>query len=144
MSDIQGKCLCEQVKYEIDGELGPIFNCHCSKCRRWHAAAFRTRASVQKDQFKWLSGEECLSKFKLSQNATRYFCSNCGSPLITSYEETPEVYGIALGPLEGNIPNKVEAHIFFGSKAGWYEICDSIPQYDEWPGTESKVRESST
>jgi hypothetical protein len=36
MQLLTGRCLCEGVAYEIRGELGPIFNCHCSKCRRWH------------------------------------------------------------------------------------------------------------
>ena len=31
-----GGCLCGSVRYEIDGELMPVINCHCSKCRRFH------------------------------------------------------------------------------------------------------------
>lgn len=29
-----GRCLCGQIEYEIDGEVGPIDFCHCSDCRR--------------------------------------------------------------------------------------------------------------
>ena len=63
MSKITGRCLCEAISYEIKGPLGPIYNCHCSKCRRWHGSAYRTRASLNTEQFKWTSGEELLAKY---------------------------------------------------------------------------------
>src|SRR5690606_7577559 len=87
MSKISGRCLCEAIVYEIEGELGPIFNCRCSKCRRWHGAAFRTRASIKISQFKWVSGEQLLSSYKSSDNVTKTFCSVCGSNLASFYEK---------------------------------------------------------
>jgi hypothetical protein len=142
MNDITGKCLCEAVSYRIRGKLGPVYNCHCSKCRRWHGAAFRTRASVNVSQFTWLSGEDNLSAYQSSENVTRYFCRTCGAPLVSTYRNRPGVLGIPLGGLEGvDIPGP-EAHIFTDSKAGWYTITDSLPQYGQWPGSESRVRET--
>lgn len=143
MRKIIGKCLCEEVKFEIEGNLGPVFNCHCSKCRRWHGAAFRTRASINKSQFKWLSGENNLSSFMSSRNVTKFFCRTCGSPLHSTYLDKPNVLGIPLGGLEGLDDISPEAHIFTNSKASWYEIIDEIPQYEQWPGSESKVRETN-
>jgi len=139
---IKGTCLCEEVAYQISGALGPVYNCHCLKCRRWHGAAFRTRASIKKSQFIWLSGENNVAEFKFSANVTKHFCSNCGSPLVTTYKDNPDIYGVALGPLEGKIKNHIEGHIFVGSKANWYEITDNQPCFEEWPGKESKVRET--
>ncbi|HDZ54888.1 MAG TPA: GFA family protein [Pseudomonas xinjiangensis] len=143
MSHISGKCLCEAVSYKIEGDLGPIFNCHCSKCRRWHGAAFRTRTSVDVSQFSWLSGEQNLSTFASSENVTKYFCRTCGSPLISTYKDRPNVLGVPLGGLEGVKKGEPLAHIFTGSKASWHTITDSLPQYEGWPGTESKVRETT-
>jgi hypothetical protein len=60
MQQLTGRCLCGDIEYQITGELGPIYNCHCSRCRRWHGAAFRTRTTIKKSQFKWLTGEELL------------------------------------------------------------------------------------
>jgi len=140
---MKGKCLCESVEYEISGVLGPIYNCHCSKCRRWHASAFRTRASVNKNQFHWLKGEENLSFYKSSDYITKYFCKTCGSPLISTYDNKPDIYGIPLGGIEGIDDLKIEAHIFVGSKASWFQITDGIPQFEEWPGGEEAVRQTS-
>tara|TARA_B100001059_G_scaffold210533_1_gene224242 strand:+ start:2400 stop:2852 length:453 start_codon:yes stop_codon:yes gene_type:complete len=143
MSAIHGKCLCEAVQYRITGSLGPIFNCHCSKCRRWHGAAFRTRASIHIDQFQWLSAENQLSRFDSSDNVTRYFCRTCGSPLISTYRDRPQVLGIPLGALEGLTDAQPQAHIFTDNKASWHQITDDLPQYPGWPGNEAAVRKTA-
>lgn len=138
-----GKCLCEAVEYTIDGKLGPAYNCHCSKCRRWHAAAFRSRASINKNQFSWVKGEMNLSSYKSSDYVTKYFCKTCGSPLISTYDNKPDILGVPLGGIEGIEQVDVQAHIFVGSKASWYEITDSVPQYESWPGSEEAVRQTN-
>ncbi len=97
---LTGRCLCEAISYEIEGPLGPIFNCHCSKCRRWHGAAFRTRASINKSQFKWVTGKHLLSTFHSSDNVIKTFCSICGSNLMSFYENDPGLVGVPLGGLE--------------------------------------------
>lgn len=140
MSKISGRCLCEAIVYEIEGGLGPIFNCHCSKCRRWHGAAFRTRASIKMSQFKWVSGEHLLSRFKSSDNVTKTFCSICGSNLASFYESDSDLVGIPLGGLEQDPGSKPQANIFVNSKAPWFDITDGLSQYDEWPISESVVR----
>ena len=143
MNIMKGKCLCESVEYEITGSLGPVYNCHCSKCRRWHGAAFRTRASINKNQFNWISGSENLSSYKSSDNVTKFFCKTCGSPLISTYDNKPDILGIPLGGIEGGSEINIEAHIFVDSKATWHKIVDSVPQFDAWPGDEEAVRKTS-
>ena len=140
MTTLTGKCLCEAIQYSIKDDLGPIYNCHCSKCRRWHGAAFRTRASIQRSQFAWVSGEEYLTQYKSSPATIKFFCKICGSNLISTYEHYPEVIGIPLGGLEQDPGSRPEANIFVGSKAPWYEIQDQLPQFTEWPDGEAQVR----
>lgn len=130
---LTGRCLCEAITYEIAGELGPVVNCHCSQCRRWHGAAFRTRTSIQKSQFTWLTGELHVSSYSISKHETLQFCSICGSSLITIYPDEPDVIGLPLGGLEQDPGVRPEANIFVASKAPWYTICDNLPQYDELP-----------
>lgn len=144
MNIMKGKCLCETIEYEITGSLGPVYNCHCSKCRRWHGSAFRTRASINKNQFKWLNGSENLSSYKSSENVTKFFCKTCGSPLISTYENKPDILSIPLGGIEGISAASIEAHIFVGSKATWHKITDSVRQFENWPGSEEAVRKTNT
>lgn len=139
---LTGRCLCEAISYEIEDPLGPIFNCHCSKCRRWHGAAFRTRASIKKSQFKWVTGEHLLSTFHSSDNVIKTFCSICGSNLMSFYVNAPDLVGVPLGGLEQDPGSKPIANIFVGSKAPWYQITDGLPQHQEWLVSESNVRET--
>lgn len=139
MKKLTGQCLCGAIAYEIEGELGTIVNCHCSKCRRWHGAAFRTRAALESKQFKWVRGEEYLSKYDSSAPTIKTFCSICGSSLISLLKNNPEHIGLPIGGLDQDPGRRPEMHIFVDSKAPWYEITDSLPQYEQWPpeGSES-------
>ncbi len=133
MKTLTGKCLCGAIEYEIEGGIGPIVNCHCSKCRRWHGAAFRTRSAVKRKNFKWIKGEEHLSKYRSSKHNIKTFCSICGSNLISIPEDKPDFIGLPIGGLEQDPGNRPLMNIFVDYKAPWYEITDELPQYSEWP-----------
>lgn len=137
MRKLTGQCLCGEIAYEINGELGPIVNCHCSLCRRWHGAAFRSRCTVSSRDFKWIKGEEFLSIYPLSETTIYTFCSKCGSNLIALYKDKPDYIGLPIAGLEQDPGNKPIAHIHVASKAPWYEITDDLPQYDDEPPKES-------
>ena len=137
---LTGRCLCEGIAYEISGELGPIFNCHCSKCRRWHGAAFRTRASIKRQQFRWLQGEDLLARYESSPGNNKHFCSRCGSNLISTYDDYPDVIGIPLGGLEQDPGVRPQAHIFTASKSPWVELDDDLPCFEAWPQSQGTVR----
>ena len=133
MEQLTGRCLCGKISYEINGSLGPIVNCHCSMCRRWHGAAFRTRCTVESKSFKWLQGEEYLSKYHSSGGNVKTFCKICGSSLISLYDDRPESIGLPIGALEQDPGRRPKANIFVASKSPWYEITDNLAQYNELP-----------
>lgn len=133
MKRLTGKCLCGAIAYEVNGPIGPIVNCHCSMCRRWHGAAFRTRCTVKSRNFKWTKGKEHLSKYHSSETVVRTFCKICGSNLISMYDDDPDHFGLPIGGLEQDPENRPIAHIFVGSKSPWYDIIDNLPQYKTLP-----------
>jgi hypothetical protein len=60
---ITGSCLCGSVRYEINGKFGPALNCHCSMCRKMTGAAFRSRVAIPAGNFRWLAGEDLLTRY---------------------------------------------------------------------------------
>ena len=128
-----GSCLCGQITYEIRGPLAGVLNCHCSMCRKAHAAAFRTRASVPAKDFHWRSGEHLLTYFESSPGSYRSFCKVCGSSLISRFDDNKDICGFSLGTLDTDPGVKAEYHIFVGSKAPWFDIHDDLPQHAEFP-----------
>ena len=133
MLELTGKCICGIISYKITGELGTVYNCHCSKCRCWGGDAFRTSTVVNKKDFVWLQGEDKLTRYVYNKKVTKTFCSNCGTNLVSYYEDRPDIIGLSLGGLEQDPGVRPTANIFVGSKAPWFEITDSLPQYTERP-----------
>lgn len=80
MAAIHGSCLCGGVKFQITGSLRRPMNCHCSMCRKAQGAAFRSRARVRAEDFRWVRGESLVRYFQSSPGFFRGFCSVCGSP----------------------------------------------------------------
>ena len=55
---IRGSCLCGKIRYEIQGGVGAVSHCHCSRCRKAHGAAFGSYARVNRKEFTLLTGAE--------------------------------------------------------------------------------------
>ena len=128
----QGQCLCGTVRYEVDGPFASMMNCHCSMCRKHHGAPYATFVSAPLAGFRWVAGQDGISKFTTQSGGSRSFCQLCGSVTPMLLDDA----GIVLCPagnLDGDLGIKPQAHIFTGSKASWYEITDSLPQHVEYP-----------
>ena len=110
-----GGCLCGDVRYRLDGELGPLVNCHCQFCRRAHGSAFSTVSRVRKSALRFTSGEEQVSRF-----GGRHFCRRCATRLYNTGDSMPDhvvlvVAGLDQEPSEGPV-----VHVNVESKAQWY------------------------
>lgn len=130
---LRGSCLCGGVRYEISGPLSYPLNCHCSMCRKAHGAAFRSRARIKADDFRWTQGAELVTYYESSPGNHRGFCRVCGSPLLSRFDNNPRSYGLPLGALDDDPGIKPGFHVFVASKAPWYDITDELPQFAELP-----------
>jgi len=128
---IAGSCLCGSVTYEVTGPLRFVGNCHCSKCRKSHGAAFVTWGIIEPGEFNWVTGEDLVQHYESSPGRTRCFCGKCGSPLAATHSGT--VGEVVVGTLDGDPGGRPREHIFVGSKASWHEITDVLPQHEAWP-----------
>lgn len=128
---ITGSCMCGAVNYEISGPLLFVGHCHCSICRKSHGAAFATWGIIGPDQFRWTSGMELVGRYSSSRERERCFCRKCGSPLVAAH--SGKVTEVVLGTIDGDPGVRPREHIFVGSRAPWYEIADSLPQFEGWP-----------
>jgi hypothetical protein len=149
MPALRGSCLCGGVKFEVTGPVERASNCHCSKCRKQHGAAFRSRARIRRLDLRWIQGEDLVKFYESTPGSFRGFCSVCGSPIINKFDERSrsagwrpsavEEYGIALATLDDDPGVRPQAHLFVGSKAPWFEITDDLPQHDTVPTSIAKT-----
>ncbi len=127
-----GSCLCGAVRYEVAGPFDLMANCHCSMCRKHHGAMFATFASAPLAGFRWVSGEAHLAVYKSSEHGRRLFCKSCGSVAPTAMTEMGLVI-VPAGNLDGDPGIKPQMHMFTGSRATWFPITDTLPQYQAYP-----------
>lgn len=125
---LKGSCLCGGVRYEIDGALEAITNCHCSLCRKMSGSAFSSGASISADSFRIVAGNEILHQWESSPGYFRNFCSRCGSPLFKIKAKDPKVIRLRVGSLDTDPGVKISKHLHVKSKAPWVEIKDGLPQ----------------
>jgi hypothetical protein len=130
---MKGSCLCGAVVYEIDRLNRPILHCHCTTCRKAHAAAFTSTAGVKREHFRWLRGEEKLSSFESSPGKRRYFCSVCGSHLVASRETQAHVVVLRVATLDEDPHAGSRAHIWISHDASWLEYDETVPSYPTVP-----------
>ena len=130
-----GGCLCGKVRFEINGDIQDIVYCHCSQCRKAQGSAFATNGNVDVEKFKFVQGENELTGYESTPGQTKYFCSTCGSPIISRSISRPDKVRVRLGTIDTDIIERPIGHIFVTSKANWENIEGSLPQYNEYePG----------
>jgi len=128
--NINGSCLCQAVSYEVtNAAFRQSAHCHCVNCRKTHGAAFGTYAPVNDGEFRWLKGEELVSRYESSAHTYRCFCSKCGSPLAAF--DGIKIRCITMGTVDGDPGIRPEYHMYVSAKVPWYEITDSLPQYEQ-------------
>jgi hypothetical protein len=130
---IRGSCLCGGVRYEAGPAVGPMGNCHCTKCRKAHGAAFSTTVRVERSGFRWLAGEELLATFESTPGKRRRFCSRCGSHLVAAWDDQDQLI-LRAGCIDGDPGVRPLGHIWTSQAAEWYEIRDDLPQSAEGRG----------
>lgn len=128
---LQGGCLCQCVRYSIQGALSQAVLCHCQICRKAQGSAFSARGNVPAAAFRWVRGEHLVRYYESSDGHYRGFCVECGSPLIMRKRDRPHTFGLALGSLDSDPGVRLEAHVYVMSKAPWYEVMDPLPQFKE-------------
>ena len=109
-------------------------NCHCSNCRASTGSAFKPFAGIERPKLEITNGADKLLIWGDDDgNHTR--CGVCGSLLYSVVRDGMWVH-VALGSLADEPSIRPTEHIFVGSKAPWYEITDSLPQYPAYPPRE--------
>jgi len=130
-----GGCRCGRLRYEVTGELGFTFNCHCRFCRQIHGSAFTTVAIVPRAAFRWSASSSEPAVFVTPRGSVRHFCGRCASP-VCNHPREPELLCLVVASLDDEIDVAPWAHLNTESKAPWFEIADALPQFAAFPTSE--------
>ncbi|HVK62653.1 MAG TPA: GFA family protein [Bdellovibrionales bacterium] len=133
MEKHSGSCLCEQVKYEVEGGFESFYLCHCQHCQKDTGSAHAANLFSTKATLHWVSGKEQIRTFNLpSTRHMKSFCKTCGSALPSQQMEG-KLLVVPAGSLNGEIALKPNAHIFCSSQARWAKDLEDIQRFEKYP-----------
>lgn len=125
-----GSCRCRAVSFTLRGEVKAVINCHCSICRKINGSAFSTYVIVAEDDIVLNKGAADIGAYAVSNNATKYFCRNCGTPL---YNRNPVKYSgvkiLHLGALSKQYTPQI--NIYCDTKLSWLDDISVIKSFDQ-------------
>jgi hypothetical protein len=116
------------VQFQVSDSFEYSQNCHCSDCRRATGSAFKPFAGIGIGELEIVRGQNHVHRYG-NGPAFDIHCGICGSLLYSVVRDGAYAH-VALGSLADAPSIRPSAHIFVGDKAPWYEITDSLPQYE--------------
>ena len=128
MSLMQGRCLCQSVRYELTAPFASAAHCHCESCRRANGAAFVSWGTVARSNFVVREGAAVLHRFTSSPGAARISCRACGSPLFMEYDNEPEWTYVTLASLSSAPQPPPDRHFSYEEHVPWLTVSDSLPR----------------
>jgi hypothetical protein len=127
---IKGSCLCQSVQYSITGNDKGAVLCHCNNCQKTTGSAFANNYRYTRAQITITSGKDTIKAYEdsntLSGNVlTRWFCSNCGSPIYLVNEKFKGLIILYTGALDGTTQHtKPSAELFAKNRRHWFPGVD--------------------
>ncbi len=114
---ISGGCFCGAVRYQFHEGEHPVANCHCSMCRKTSGAPFVTWLVIPAAQFEYTAGKPAL--LQSSDAGTRYFCDQCGTPVVCLSSKHPEIVDVTLGSVDHPEQFAPTMDVFTDTRLAW-------------------------
>jgi hypothetical protein len=138
----RGRCCCNAVVYEIEGE--PLFThaCHCLDCQRSSGGAYWITVLFEESQVRISQG--ALHTFEMTaasgNKKSLHFCPECGTTVLSYAEARPGLVILRPGTLDDTSWVTPRAHIWTKNKHPGVVLPDDVPAFetayvaaDVWP-----------
>ena len=131
---LNGRCLCGNCSYSIEGEPVVIAHCHCIDCQRLSGAGHTTGAMFSEESVTLMGKPATFSMTSDSgATVTRLFCGTCGSPLFGKNTGMPGFMSVSLGTLDASDTLKPGVAIFSRTRRQWDVMDPNITTFEAQP-----------
>jgi hypothetical protein len=135
MSTLNGSCLCGAIRYSVSQPIAELRQCHCTNCQKASGAAGSVNAMIPSAAFKLVQGKPKRYSAVADSGRLlhRFFCGECGSPLYSQRDATPENMALRAGTLESPPQMRIVANIWTKSARPWAHIDPASQQHAGQP-----------
>ncbi|MGJ0706132.1 GFA family protein [Enterococcus avium] len=127
--ELQGHCLCGEVRVTIPELSEEITVCHCHMCQKFFGGPFLSLAGVLPKDVE-INGEEQIQRYLSSEWAERGFCKQCGSSLFYHSLADDEYYFPA-GLFAEIDQAKLTTEIFYDQKPAFFHFKEPTEKLTE-------------
>ena len=137
---LNGSCLCGAIRYTISAPVSELRACHCRNCQKASGAAGSVNAVVPRAAFNVTRGtpKRYTGVADSGRTLHRYFCGDCGSPIYSQRDTTPETVVVRAGTFDDAGDMKITANIWTKSARPWAHIDPASTRHPGQPDAPAK------
>ena len=130
-----GRCVCGDVKFEIDYPAFWAWHDHSDASRRAQGCAYATYVGTWRSRFRVLQGSERITQFEEPKTqAKRSFCARCGAPLFYERAGAPKWVNIPRALFSGRTGREPRYHLSIQEKVDWAYMGERLAPLKGYPG----------
>jgi hypothetical protein len=132
---LSGSCLCGAIRFSIDIPVTELRACHCRNCQKASGAGGSVNAVLPSSAFHITQGtpRRYSARADSGRILNRHFCGDCGSPIYSQRETTPETVVVRAGAFDNAGDMKIVSHIWTKSARPWAHIDPATQQHPGQP-----------
>ena len=130
---LTGGCLCGAIRYIVSAPVTGLRACHCTHCQKSSGAGGSVNAVLPSSTFSITKGapRRYADKADSGRTLNRFFCGDCGSPIYSQREISPDRLVVRAGSFDDSSTMKIVANIWTKSARPWSWID---PATEQLPG----------
>ena len=143
--DIDGECLCGQVRWEARINPERVALCHCTQCQVTGSAPFRFGVLVRRQNFRLLAGALKVH-VKTAESGRRralWFCPDCGTSIYGTGVDDESVLSLRLGSARQRAELVPRNQMWCRSALPWLARMDEMKRYER-QGDEASAPSASS
>ena len=123
-SFLTGGCLCGAIRYTLSATVTGLRACHCTHCQKSSGTGSSVNAVVPGAAFTLTQGtpRRYADKADSGRTLLRFFCGDCGAPIYSHRENSPERIVVRAGSFDDSSAMRIAANIWTKSARPWSHI----------------------
>ena len=132
---VPARCLCGDVRLEIDYPARWAWHDHSEASRLAHGAAYATYVGSWRKRFRIVKGKSRIARFEDKKTGTtRAFCKRCGTPVYYERTRSPHMVNIPRALFQSRTGRHPLYHVAIGELQDWTYVGGRLVPLKGFPG----------